>query len=181
MDGWFKWQEKWQMLPDKWMDWQIDGKADRSIEMQSDRKKGKKEKWKNRTNRTESELSSHIIRPNLTAEVLTASKVIENPAPQLVLHFCWRVNFRFAPHDWTDRKAGWDGEGGLAFSCLLAIEQVEKHRFPLSWLRPVTSINALKGGTRALRGTHTHSYHQKHACKGLGRRVGKFDLYICTS
>lgn len=33
MDGWFKWQEKWQMLLNKWIDWQIDGEANRSVEM----------------------------------------------------------------------------------------------------------------------------------------------------
>lgn len=39
MGGWFKWQEKWQMLLDKWMDWQIDGRADEWIKAESDRRK----------------------------------------------------------------------------------------------------------------------------------------------
>lgn len=42
MGGWLKWQQKWQMQPDKWMDWQMDGRADVWIRADGDRRNGGK-------------------------------------------------------------------------------------------------------------------------------------------
>lgn len=199
MDGWFKWQEKWQKLPDKWMDWQIDGRADRWIKMQEKKKEeatdlsgsGRKksclasEWWKqwppNLTNAAESDLFFTHFRAQPEAGSVDSFHSKWEPASKLVLALSRRVDFRFLPLDWTGRKEGWLWWGRLAFPCFLSMESsdAEKGRSPLSLLRPVTSINAVAerrdekaNGEHSEK--HTHTSHKTHThTRGTERRGGE--------
>ena len=90
IDGWFKWQEKWQMPPDEWTDWQTEGRADKWIKTQSDEKKAKKDKWRQQID----DLSGHT-RKKLVCLNQWVMKTIT--AKSEWLRWKWFILTRFTP------------------------------------------------------------------------------------